>query len=65
MEGIHARTIAISIDLGGESVLARPSSSVWSALCDSDDGLLWKAAAAIRRRAIARLTELILPRNTH
>jgi hypothetical protein len=62
---IQARTIEISIAFGGAPTSPRPATPVWSALCGTDDGLLWRAAAAIRRRALEVVSDLVLRRKAH
>jgi hypothetical protein len=60
----HLRTIEITIDMGWRSSTPRCTSPAWGALAEGD-GLLWKTAAAIRRRALERLSDLLLRRKTH
>lgn len=65
IECVNGRRILISVALDAPAAATRQSPSAWGTLCGADDGLLWKAAAAVRRRALERLSDLILPRKTH
>jgi len=75
----HGRTIEITVRLGDWFPVPRPAAPrldesrpapsrseapVWSVLSAGED-LLWKTAAAVRRRALDRLSDLLLRRKVN
>ncbi len=57
----HGRTIEVTIGLGGWLGAPPLKAPAWPSLTRGEDPL-WKTAAAIRRRALERLADLIFRR---